>query len=404
MKNLNIICFAGNLYDQKPWTNRQHIMVRLAERGYCVVYIEPPKSIFRQLVKLIFRMKSEQKVFKWFERILKLERREENLCLFSLIEVVLIKYRSLRKLNYLLCCHFLKRKLRQTGMENSILWIYTPDAVVLAGRLGEKLLCYDCVDNYASQPWYQKNLKDIDKDELELLKKADLVFTSSKNLYEDKRKYNSQTYLVHNVGDYNHFIKATYPETKIPKDIENIPSPIIGFIGAIDDYKLDMELVSYLAQERTDWSIVLIGPTGIAGKKMCTSVLKNYKNVYLLGEKEYEILPNYIKTFDVCIIPYRNNEYTRNCFPIKFFEYLATGKPVVVIGLPELEKFAHLTEVAKDKGEFIRSISECLKYDAPEKRQKRIELARENTWEKKAQKQIEIIISHLYNKNNENRN
>lgn len=395
MKILNIICFAGNLYDQKPWTNRQHIMVRLAEMGYCVVYVEPPKSIFRQLVKLIFHIKSEQKVFKWFKRILKLEKREENLYLFSLIEITSMKYRSLRKLNYLLYCHFLKRKLRRMGMENSILWIYTPDAVVLAGRLGEKLLCYDCVDNYASQPWYQKNFKDIDKDELELLKKADLVFTSSKNLYKDKRKYNSQTYLVYNVGDYNHFIKATYPETKIPEDIKQIPKPIVGFIGAIDDYKLDIELLSYLARRRADWSIVLIGPGGVGGKEIDVSVLKSYKNIYFLEKRKYEILPNYIKGFDICIIPYKSNEYTESCFPLKFFEYLATGKPVVVSGLPELERFTPLIKVAKDKEEFSSSVQEVLKTDSEKDKQRRIEIAKKNTWDEKIKTITEIITENL---------
>ncbi len=391
MKKSDIICFAGNLYDQRPWTNRQQIMTRVACMGYKVLYIEPPKNLFVQLIKLIFSVKPEQNVSKWFKRIWKIEKRGENLYLFSLVKIIPTKYRIFRKLNYLLYCSFVKKKLKQLNMERPVLWIYTPDAGVFAGKLSEYLSCYDCVDNYTSQPWYKNNFKNIEKDELELLKKVTLVFTTSKSLYRDKIKYNPNTYLVHNVGDFNHFIKATHFNTKIPDNIINIAKPIIGFVGAIDDYKLDIDLLSYLANERAKWSIVLIGPVGVADKKTSTRVLRECSNIYFLGERKYECIPDYIKAFDVCIIPYQKNKYTEGCFPIKFFEYLATGKPVVVSGLPELEKYGDIIGFANTKNRFISLIEEYLKNDTNENKKHRIAIAKKNTWQKKTEKQIEII-------------
>jgi len=405
MKKNDIICFAGNLYDQKPWTNRQQIMTKLSEIGYRVIYIEPPKNIIYQFIKLILNIKQEQKVIKWFKRLIRLEKRKKNLYLFSLIKILPIKYRNFRKINYLFYCYFLKRKFSQIQIKNPILWIYTPDAVVFAGKFGELLLCYDCVDKYDEQPYYKKNFKEIEKDEIELLKKADLVFTSSKNLYEDKKKYNNNTYLVHNVGDYNHFIKTTYIETKIPEDIIRISSPRIGFVGSIDDYKLDIELLLYLSKQRPNWSIIMIGPEGVADKKISTYILRQYENIYFLGKRDYELLPNYLKGLDVLIIPYKNNEYTRNCFPIKIFEYLASGKPVVVSGLPELERYKDIIGFAYDYEMFVRLVESFLKNDTQYQKEKRMKLAKENTWEKKVEKEIEIIEEFIKHKiNNENRN
>lgn len=392
---MNIICMAGNLYDQKPWTNRQHIMTRLSEMGYKVLYIEPPKSIFRQLVKLIFCIKPEQRVSKWFKRILKIEKREENLYLLSLIKFVPIKYRGLRKLNYLFNLQGIKKQVKKLKMDNSILWIYTPDAVTFVEKLNEKITLYDCVDEYSAQPYYKRNFCDVEKDEIELLKKADGVFVSSQYLYEKKKKLNSNIYFIPNACDYAHFSRAQEEGLEIAEDIANIPKPIIGFVGAIDDYKLDIDLISYLASQRKNWSIVLIGSEAVAGSNKRVSILRGYRNVYFLGEKRYERLPNYIKAFDVAIIPYVENEYTKGCFPIKFFEYLATGEPVIVNGLPELKCYSHVIKIASNREEFIKKISECLKDDTSEERQKRIELAKQNTWENKARRQKEIVDCYL---------
>jgi len=399
-RKMNIICISGVLYDYKLWNNRQHIMTRMANRGNRVIYVEPPKSILLQALKLIFGVSPEQNTGKWFRRLFGSEERQKNLFIFSLIKFLPTKYRFSRHLNYLLNLLWLKREIRKKNMDDAVLWIYTPEAVTLAGRIGESLIVYDCVDEYTAQPYYSKNFNGIDKNEIELLRKSDIVFSSAKNLAKKKKKYNTNTYFIPNAGDYEHFIKATHEETKIPDDIAKIPHPCLGFVGAMDNYKLDIKLVLYLAVERPDWSIVLIGQVGVSENSLDLSSIKDCGNIYMFGSKKYNDLPAYIKNFDVCLIPYRFNEYTKNCFPIKFFEYLATGKPVVVSGLPELEEYKNIVGIAHNYEEFLELIKHALKNGDELQKKERLSLARNNTWDSKVSRQLEIIESFIRGQNN----
>lgn len=396
MKKLNIICFAGNLYDQKPWTNRQNVMTRWARNGTIVLYIEPPKSMFLQFLKLFF--KREQKSHKWFFRLFKPEQREKNLFIFSLIKFLPTKSKLLRTINHWLNRIFIKQVIKKLRLNGYILWLYSPEYVDFTKWLKADLVIYDCVDEYAAQPYYQKQFKGLKGDELELLRRAHCVFTSAPYLYDNKKLFNQNTYFLPNAADFAHFNRGE-DDISIPEDIKNISKPIIGFIGAIDRYKLDFDMVLYLSRKRPVWSFVLIGEFGVAEKVGDASVLIERENIYLLGKKDYKILPNYIKAFDVAIIPYVENEYTQGCFPIKFFEYLATGKPVVVSGLPALKKYKDIIGYAENKEEFLRLIEKSLREDPLEIKKKRINIAERNTWEKKVERQRQIIEEYLKNEN-----
>lgn len=400
MKNLNIICFAGNLYDQTPWTNRQQIMTKLVELGNKVLYIEPPKSIFIQMAKLLFRYKPEQRTKWWFKRLKTVEKRQENLYIFSLIKFVPTKYRLLRRLNYLLNLPEIKKQMKELKMNDPVLWIYSPDAVTLVRKMNGKFVLYDCVDEYSAQPYYQKNFVGIEKDEIELLKKSHCVFTCSPYLQQNKGKFNKNTFFIANAADYEHFSKAQNENTPIAQDIRSIPKPIIGFIGAIDNYKLDFELIQYLAQRRPDLSIVLIGGIGEAEKKSNINLLKKNQNIYILGKKDYHVLPNYIKAFNVAIIPYVRNKYTKYFHaPLKLFELLSSGKPIVVSGMPVMEEFKEVVRYTSTYSEFEKAICEYLRNDVQENKKLRIAVAKENTWQKKAEKQIKIIKRFIKGEN-----
>jgi len=232
-------------------------------------------------------------------------------------------------------------------------------------------------------------------DELKLLKKADCVITSSPKLFEEKSEYNKNTFFVPNAGDYQDFSKAMREDIHIPKDISSIPRPVIGFVGAIDRYKLDFQLVTYLAERNPNWSIVLIGPVGQAENQTDVRVFKEKQNIYLLGQKDYKVLPNYIKAFDVCIIPYLNSEYTAGCFPLKFFEFMATGKPIVISGLPALEEYDGLVKIAHSKEEFSRLVQMVLKSDSEKNKQRRMKIAKKNTWDEKVKTITKIITKNL---------
>lgn len=391
---LNIVCIAGNLYDQKPWTNRQNVMTRYARLGSKILYVEPPKNIFTQFLKWLFGIKPEQKVSHWFKRLFVCEEREINLYIFSLIKFLPTRHQFLRRLNYIFNLPRLNGEIKKRHMKGALLWIYTPEAVSLAGKLGERVVIYDCVDEYSAQPYYKDNFNGIRNNEEELLRKAGIVFVSSPRLAAGKRLFNKNTFFIPNACDWEQFAVAERGNLKTPKDILGIRKPIIGFIGALDHYKVDFGLIQRLAERNKNLSIVLIGTAGEAERKAGAGFVNNYKNIYLLGKKDYKDLPAYISAFDVAIIPYVSNDYTRCCFPLKLFDFLACGKPVVVSGIDEFDEVKGFVKYANGYDDFEKVIYGFLENDSRENKKRRILAAKENSWENKIKHQTQIIRAY----------
>ena len=134
-------------------------------------------------------------------------------------------------------------------------------------------------------------------------------------------------------------------------DIENIKKPIIGYHGAIADW-FDKNLVMYIADKLSNCSIVLIGPV-----QTDVSDLFLQKNIHFLSPKPYNIISNYIKYFDIGIIPFKINELTLAVNPLKLYEYFSLGKSVVSVDLPEIRQFKELVYIAKNREEFVNSIN-----------------------------------------------
>ncbi|QGG55276.1 glycosyltransferase [Paenibacillus sp. B01] len=392
MGDLDIVCFPGTLFDKAPQTNRQRVMTELQKRGNRVYYIEPLKNPFIQLAKWILGVKKEQKNHLWFKRIFQFEKRLGQLWIGSMIKILPLKNPKIRRISHFLNAVHLKMKLKKMNVTKPILWIYTPDAVDFIDWIDHKLVIYDCVDEYSAQPWYAEEFGSIIESENKLLRRADLVFTSAEFLYDLKKMQNNKTYLLENVAEFDHFNRVLTEELERPSDIKSISGPILGFIGALDKYKLDYSAIIRLAQEKKDCNVVLIGPHSEAEKSTNLDDLKKVENIFILGPRDYEVLPNYIAAFDVCLIPYNENEYTKGCFPLKFFEYLATGKPVVTLGLPTLKKFSQYRVYAETFNEFRELVNVHLNNQSNhDQLQIRVKLAKENTWSTKVDKMEKII-------------
>jgi glycosyltransferase involved in cell wall biosynthesis len=181
----------------------------------------------------------------------------------------------------------------------------------------------------------------------------------------------------------------------VPADIASLPRPIIGFVGAVSDYKLNLDWVLKLSEARPGYSIVLIGPTGVADPSTDVGKLASRSNVHLLGHRAYEELPGYVKGFDVAVIPYRMNEYTRAVFPIKFFEMLASGRPVVISPLPAVEQYWSAVRVADNAEAFIAACDSAIRDDSEADKQARLRLAAENSWDSRVSKLLRLVEAAL---------
>lgn len=288
------------------------------------------------------------------------------------------------------------RWLAREGVSDAVLWVYHPGFGDSVTRIAHSLIVYDCVDEYTAFPEFRHNKAWIAERERKLCAVAGVVACTAPSLFDTKQQLApGRTHFVHNVGDAEHFAQALEPGTPVAADIANLPRPIIGFVGAVSDYKLNIDWLLALSAARPAYSIVLVGPTGVADPSTDVGKLQARPNVHLLGHRKYPELPGYLKGFDVAVIPYRINDYTRAVFPIKFFEFLASGRPVVISPLPAVREYWNAVRVAETPEAFIEACDAAVAADTPEAKQQRIELAHQNSWDSRVKKLLDLTYAAL---------
>lgn len=392
----HIICLSSQNWDEVMWTNKQHIMSRLADDGHHVVHVDYGTRSLPRYLKYRFDHAPKDLLDPVSALTDGVVRRGESLYVGTHYAPpsALRGPRGSASRDFFehdLKVRFLQQHLK-TLPELPIVWVYHPAMGDAALKMERSLLVYDCVDDYQAFPLYKDARWLIEREE-RLCRQADLVFTTAPRLYELKQHLNpGNTHLVHNVGDADHFEKARDPDLAIAPELLEIKErgPVIGFVGAVSNYKLNMDWIQHAASVRSGMQFVLIGPVGLADPGTDVDRLSRMPNVHLLGSRDYADLPKYMKGFDVTVIPYRINQYTESVFPIKFFESLATGKPLVISRLPALEEFWEDALVADDEDGFVRRCEEALELGERGDEQ-RVALAREYSWPKRISK----IMDHI---------
>ena len=395
---LCVVMFSSQPWGD-TWTNKQHIAVRLARAGNDVIYVEPTGDEIASQHTLLGRLKRLLRGEGGFPHLVN----EEEACL----TVIRPPYFTPRRFGFIRrLTHWffdrvavprafkLARKL-SAGEKPVVAWVYRPEVVNSVLKHEYDLLVYDCVDDIPQFPYYRDKpaaLRELIATQDTLLNKADVVFATAAPLADKLRETRETVHLVHNVGDARHFAKARFGQTNIPRDIEKLQKPILGYVGAVGRFKLDTELIAEIARKRPDWNLVFIGDVDIGSPEVVA--LTEMPNVITLGRKPYNELPGYIKGFDICVIPFNVSEINASSFPIKFFEYMATGKPLITTPIGSLREYADLVPQPDDADGFIAAAEAFIGGDDPN-RAKRIELAEENTWEHRVSRLLDIIYEKL---------
>jgi glycosyltransferase involved in cell wall biosynthesis len=231
--------------------------------------------------------------------------------------------------------------------DNPIQWFYDPMAVrAFAGYMGEALTVYDCMDELSKFKFAPQEIADR---ELELLERADLVFTGGRKLFEVKSQYHGNCHFYGCGVDGDHFGKARLAATVIPPDLADLPRPTLGFFGVVDE-RIDYDLLARLADANPGWSVVMVGPV----MKVNPAVLPKRPNLHWLGQRPYEDLPALCKGFDICLMPFALNEATEFINPTKALEYMATGREVISTAVPDVVRnFGSVVKIAKTPEEFV---------------------------------------------------
>ena len=264
-------------------------------------------------------------------------------------------------------------------------WSFAPDAPYLVGRLGEECFLYYCVDEYSE--FDGVNAERIASAEAELVRRAHLVVTSSEALFESKRAIRPDTVLMLHGVDYDHFASAWRAAPPRPADLASVPPPIFGFFGAIQ-YWIDVALIAAVARLRPRYSFVLIGD--------ClhdVSALKGLPNVHLLGRRPNADLPSYCAAFAAGLIPFKRTALTRSVNPIKMYEYLAAGLPVVSTSLPEVRRFDGPITTADVPESFAAACDRILATNYPGRRETISKVVERESWHSKVE-QLSAIIQN----------
>ncbi|HEX6667287.1 MAG TPA: glycosyltransferase [Solirubrobacterales bacterium] len=266
---------------------------------------------------------------------------------------------------------------RRLGMRNPLLWAYAPQAEVLLDVLDPEPVVYHCVDDVAVQ-------KGVDADsfrasEERFARRADLVLASAPALAERMRKLSGHVLYAPNVADTGLFATAL-DDGPLDPALDSLPRPRLVFQGAIVATKLDLSLLAELARLRPEWSIVLVGPRGAGDPGGDLSALDRAPNIHFAGARDAADLPNVLRGADVGLIPYAINDLTRSVFPMKVYEYLAAGLPVVATPLPALTG-VDAVEVAADAGAAIAAVERESALDSPGRRKERSAAAVAHSWE-----------------------
>ena len=242
---------------------------------------------------------------------------------------------------------FREHPLLRGRFERPIQWFYSPMvAPCFLDRFDAAAVVYDCMDELAN---FHHAPRDLPQREATLLSAADLVFTGGYRLYTRKAEHHHNVHFYGCGVDVGHYGKARDPGTAVPADVANLPAPVLGYFGVIDE-RLDYALIDALAAAFPSGSIVMIGPV----VKVDRAKLPRRPNLHWLGQRGYEDLPAYVKAFDVCLMPFAMNAATENINPTKTLEYMAAGKPVISTAVPDVVRhFTPIVQVAHDHDEFL---------------------------------------------------
>jgi len=383
-----ILCFSSIDWDF-IWQGHQEIMATLAGRGNRVLFVEntgvrPPRP--GDLSRL------RQRIRNWWRGVKGFRQERENLFVFSPLVLPFPYSRVARWINARILLRALRRWMRATGFERPIVWTFLPTPLVrqLIRELDPELTIYYCIDDLTSSSAAARRIR---SSEAKVFREADLVFVTSAQLRERAARFNERVHLFPFGVDFKTFERVRNQASAVPGDLERLGGPIVGYVGGVHKW-LDQELLALVAERIPDASFALVGPV-----QTDVSRLGRCANIHLLGAKSHADVPRYIKGFGVAVIPYRLAAYTTHVYPTKLNEYLAMGVPVVTTDLPEIRRFnlehGEVVRVAQTPEDFADGIRQAIDKVSAVETERRIEVARENSWDRRIDRMSELIENAL---------
>lgn len=252
--------------------------------------------------------------------------------------------------------------LGKEGIDDYLVWFYTPMALPLAASLQPRAVIYDCMDELSA---FKNAPRQLIQRENALYQQADLVLTGGPSLYRAKRERHANVHCFSSSVDAAHFAPAPGADGTAPDHPAQaaLAGPRLGYCGVIDE-RIDLALIAAMADAHPEWQLVMVGPV----VKISVESLPRRANIHWLGQQSYEDLPQFMAGWRVCLLPFALNESTRFISPTKTLEYMAAGQPCVSTRIRDVaEPYGHIVAIADNADEFIRACEACLAESPPQK-------------------------------------
>jgi glycosyltransferase involved in cell wall biosynthesis len=377
----DIVCVGFSDWQMELLTNQQHLLVRAAQENR-ILFVESLGLRRPQLAS-----KDLRRIVRRLLRALSPLRQVDGLYVLSPLVLPLHSNRLVRSLNARLLNHFVSRAVKKIGLLDPLLWSFVPQAEVLIENLQPRQVLYYIDDDHAAKAG-------IDADsflaaERRFASRADAILASAPELVARMREINENTHYAPNVADTQLFSQAL---TSGPVDpaVAAYPQPRIAFVGAILAAKIDIDLVVALAELRPQWTFLFVGPIGPGDPHTDVSSLRALANVHLLGHRPYELLPSVLRGADAAIVPYLLDGEMRSVFPMKIYEYLAAGRPVVSTPLETLRDVPDVIK-ARTAEEFAVRLEQVIGEDTEALRRARSQRANSHSWESRLDQIAEAL-------------
>lgn len=390
IKNIDIIVFGLQPWDIAIGSNCKNIAMIFAKDNRVLYVNRPLDRVSYYKKKKTAQTKARVKALKMKNNIP--EEVQPNLWVLNpavILESINFLpagflYNFLNKRNGRNLANEINKAVDRLGFKNSLLFVDNDffNAQYLFEFLKPDLFIYYIRDYLRSQNYFKKHGSIA---EPSLIKKAHGVAANSAYLADYAGKYNTNVRDIGQGCDVDTYLNISI---KLPADMVNIPKPIIGYCGSLTSTRLDVNLIFLLAKAKPDWHFVLVGPEDEAFRN---SSLHQLKNVYFLGSKKPEALPDYVHAFDVCINPQLLNDMTIGNYPRKVDEYLAAGKPVVATKTKTMELFSDYCYLAADNTDYENKITKALQENNKELINARKNFAKSHTWEASVNKLYKLI-------------
>jgi glycosyltransferase involved in cell wall biosynthesis len=379
----DILCVGFSDWSAELLTNQQHLLVRAASQNR-ILFVESlglrrPQLASKDLRRIVRRLLRARRPL----------REEDGVHVLSPLVLPLHSNAFVRRVNAILLRRYVAYGLRKLRMRDPILWSFVPQAESLLGWMKPAKVLYYVDDDHAAKAGI--DAESFLAAERRFAARADVVLASAPELVTRMRELNGNVIYAPNVADTSLFAQALEPGP-VDRAVAECPEPRIVFVGAILAAKIDIDLVTALARLRPQWSFVFVGPVGPGDPRTNVEPLHGEANIHLLGPRPYERLPEVLRGANAAIVPYHVDGEMRSVFPMKTYEYLAAGLPVVSTPLETLIDVRDIDR-ASDAQEFADRLETAMERDTESARAERSRRAQSHSWESRLDQIADALAS-----------